>query len=274
MLPPGIFAWISGHGESVSPTTLQALAGAHPSWALDMATYGPWNEAVDAHGAGRFLKAAHIGAPDETIVVTGECFSTMEAARMLAEAGQLGPWGAVLAVRQTGGRGQLRRPWVSSPGNVHVSLVLPELPSQGPWSKTAPDLLPLVAGYMCAEVLDSLGADIRIKWPNDLLQAGRKVGGMLHRGTKWAGCSGSWPQCCRVTAGQPATRRLFCSSGCFGNSTPRWRRAGPVRNPCEPWKKCVCGYVRRVGAGKIPVCRGEPSGLARPDRSCPGRGAG
>lgn len=179
MLPPGIFAWISGHGESVSPATIQALAGAHPSWALDMAAYGPWNEVVDAHDAGRFLKAAHIGALDETIVVTGECFSTMEAARMLAEAGQLGPWGAVLAVRQTGGRGQLRRPWVSSPGNVHVSLVLPELPSQGPWSKTAPDLLPLVAGYMCAEVLDSLGADIRIKWPNDLLQAGRKVGGML-----------------------------------------------------------------------------------------------
>lgn len=179
MLPPGILAWISGHGESVSPTTPQALAGAHPSWAADMAAYGPWDETVDIDGAGRFLKANHASAPDRTIVVAGECVSTMEAARLLAEAGQLGPWGAVLAVRQTGGRGQLRRPWVSSPGNVHVSLVLPGLPGQGPWREAAPDLLPLVAGYMCAEALDSLGADIRIKWPNDLLQSGRKVGGLL-----------------------------------------------------------------------------------------------
>lgn len=179
MLPPGILAWISGHGENVSPTTPQALAGAHPSWAADMAAYGPWDEVVEIDGMGRFLKANHASAPDGTIVVAGECVSTMETARLLAEPGQLGPWGAVLAVRQTGGRGQLRRPWVSSPGNVHVSLVLPGLPDQGPWRESAPDLLPLVAGYMCAEVLDSLGADIRIKWPNDLLQAGRKVGGML-----------------------------------------------------------------------------------------------
>jgi BirA family biotin operon repressor/biotin-[acetyl-CoA-carboxylase] ligase len=144
-----------------------------------MAAYGPWDEAVDAHGAGRFLKASRSAAPDGTIVVAGECVSTMETARMLAEAGQLGSWGAVLAMRQTGGRGQLRRPWVSSPGNVHVSLILPGLPDQGPWREAASDLLPIVAGHMCAEVLESLGADIRIKWPNDLLQSGRKVGGML-----------------------------------------------------------------------------------------------
>jgi BirA family biotin operon repressor/biotin-[acetyl-CoA-carboxylase] ligase len=103
----------------------------------------------------------------------------MKAARILVAEDALGPWGAVMAVRQTEGRGQLRRPWVSSPGNLHVSVVLPAPPESGPWCDAAGDLLPLVMGYVFAEVLRSLGADIRIKWPNDLLQFGRKVGGIL-----------------------------------------------------------------------------------------------
>lgn len=178
MLPPGIFAWISGHGEGVAPTTPQALAGAHPSWAADMAARGPWDDELELDGFGRFAVAG--GArPARPIVVAGECFSTMEAARQLAEAGHIGPWDAVMAVRQRGGRGQLRRPWVSSPGNLHVSLIMPQPPAEGPWREAAGHLLPLIAGYVFARVLDSLGADIRIKWPNDLLQADRKVGGIL-----------------------------------------------------------------------------------------------
>jgi BirA family biotin operon repressor/biotin-[acetyl-CoA-carboxylase] ligase len=177
MLPPGIFAWTSGLGESVSPVAVEALARAHPSWAADMLAFGPWDDRVQVPGFGRFVAA---GTPSEaTIVVAGECSTTMEAARNLAEGGVLGPWSAVIAPRQTRGRGQLRRPWVSSPGNLHMSLVMPAPPESGPWREALADLLPLVAGYLFAEALSALGGDIWIKWPNDLIQFNRKVGGIL-----------------------------------------------------------------------------------------------
>ncbi|BCS87108.1 hypothetical protein PSDVSF_03500 [Pseudodesulfovibrio sediminis] len=40
-------------------------------------------------------------------------------------------------------------------------------------------LLPLVSGYIVTSVLEKLGAAVTIKWPNDILQLGQKVGGML-----------------------------------------------------------------------------------------------
>ncbi|WP_231117154.1 biotin--[acetyl-CoA-carboxylase] ligase [Pseudodesulfovibrio alkaliphilus] len=117
--------------------------------------------------------------PEQVIVVVEECGTTMETARLLAEAGVLGAWDAVVAVRQRGGRGQLRRPWISSPGNLHVSMVMPAPPLDGPWREASADLLPLIAGYVFVEALEPLGFRIEIKWPNDLLRNGRKVGGML-----------------------------------------------------------------------------------------------
>lgn len=45
--------------------------------------------------------------------------------------------------------------------------------------ESLPHLLPLVAGHVFMTVLQGLGADLVMKWPNDLLQSGRKVGGML-----------------------------------------------------------------------------------------------
>jgi len=188
MLPPGIFVWESGHGDEVAPTSLQALARAHPSWDADISASGPWDQGVEVAGLGRFAAArgnglawarAAASKPGQVIVVVGECGSTMEAARILAEAGILDTWDAVVAVRQRGGRGQLRRPWVSSPGNLHVSMVMPAPPEDGPWREAAAHLLPLVAGHVFAEVLEPLGCRLEIKWPNDLLRSGRKVGGML-----------------------------------------------------------------------------------------------
>ncbi|WP_285904946.1 biotin--[acetyl-CoA-carboxylase] ligase [Pseudodesulfovibrio pelocollis] len=170
----------------MAPTTPDDLARAHPTWEADISAFGPWTDAVEVAGLGRFVAAqgsaeerSRKTEPGQVIVVVGECDSTMEAARLLAGAGVLGPWDAVTAVRQRGGRGQMRRPWVSSAGNVHVSVIMPASPSDGPWREAATDLLPLVAGHVCAEVLEPLGCRIEIKWPNDLLRNGRKVGGML-----------------------------------------------------------------------------------------------
>jgi len=72
----------------------------------------------------------------------------------------------VVAEHQTAGRGRLDRRWESPPGTaLLVSFVLPPNP-----------LLSLAAGVAAAE---ACGDHVRLKWPNDLLLHGAKVGGIL-----------------------------------------------------------------------------------------------
>jgi len=87
-----------------------------------------------------------------------------------AEHGEL-----VVAEHQTHGRGRRGRSW-ASPGhlNLHCSFILrPELPPQ-----RAPELT-LLSAVAVAESLRAEGVPADIKWPNDLLVAGRKVAGIL-----------------------------------------------------------------------------------------------
>ncbi len=100
--------------------------------------------------------------------------STNDEALRLARAGA--PHGAlVIAEAQTAGRGRRGRSWLSpAAGNLYLSLVLrPNLQPQ-----RAPELVPVVA-VAAAETLRALGVEAGIKWPNDLLIAGRKVAGIL-----------------------------------------------------------------------------------------------
>jgi BirA family biotin operon repressor/biotin-[acetyl-CoA-carboxylase] ligase len=86
----------------------------------------------------------------------------------------------VIADRQTAGRGSLARTWYSPGGdNGKCTLVLRT-------NKTANRLsewlswLPLLAALAAAEAIESvISAPVSLKWPNDLLMAGRKVGGIL-----------------------------------------------------------------------------------------------
>jgi BirA family biotin operon repressor/biotin-[acetyl-CoA-carboxylase] ligase len=94
------------------------------------------------------------------------------------------PWDSVLAVSQWSGRGQLRREWYSPPGNLYATLVLP------PAEQEFDSLLPLILGYCLAGFLLGKKAAVRIKWPNDILVGGVKVGGILveeRRGVLLAG---------------------------------------------------------------------------------------
>lgn len=101
--------------------------------------------------------------------------STNTAAKALAAQGA--PQGtAVLAERQTGGRGRLGRQFDSPPGmGVYLSVVLrPEAEPQR--------LLPLtcfVAAALCDAVEEAAGLRPKIKWTNDLLLGGRKLAGIL-----------------------------------------------------------------------------------------------
>src|SRR4051794_11015331 len=95
--------------------------------------------------------------------------STNDRARGLAARGA--PHGTtVTAAHQSAGRGRQGRTWSAPPGRaLLMSVVL----------RDPPALLPLVAAVAVADVV---GADARIKWPNDVLIADRKVAGILAEG--------------------------------------------------------------------------------------------
>ncbi len=109
------------------------------------------------------------------VEVHGALASTQDRARELARAdahhGTL-----VVAGVQTGGRGRLRRAWGSPEGGLWMSLVLrPDLEAAAAARVTQ------TAAVAVAKALREFGANIGIKWPNDLLAepGGRKICGIL-----------------------------------------------------------------------------------------------
>lgn len=80
----------------------------------------------------------------------------------------------LLAEMQTAGRGRWGRPWHSPFGaNLYLSLLWPLQLGKGAQG------LSIAIGAAVAEALASLGAQVGLKWPNDLLTDGRKLGGIL-----------------------------------------------------------------------------------------------
>jgi BirA family transcriptional regulator, biotin operon repressor / biotin---[acetyl-CoA-carboxylase] ligase len=100
--------------------------------------------------------------------------STNEKLSQLVTDGQAPPGTIVIADRQTAGRGQRDRAWNSEPGGLYLSLAIaPDLP--------AIDVHQLTIGiaWGIADQLRQVGLPVSIKWPNDLMLAGRKLGGIL-----------------------------------------------------------------------------------------------
>lgn len=101
-----------------------------------------------------------MGNPGPKVVRRKSVTSTQDVARELA-IGSL-----VVADHQTAGRGRLDHRWESPPGTaLLVSFVLSPNP-----------LMSIAAGVAAAE---ACGSGVRVKWPNDLLLRGQKVGGVL-----------------------------------------------------------------------------------------------
>ncbi|WOS40710.1 bifunctional biotin--[acetyl-CoA-carboxylase] ligase/biotin operon repressor BirA [Xanthomonas rydalmerensis] len=85
----------------------------------------------------------------------------------------------LLAERQTGGRGRRGRVW-ASPLAAHLYLSVARS-FQGGLGRLGG--LSLAAGVAVAEALRAAGfATVGLKWPNDLLADGRKLGGLLVEG--------------------------------------------------------------------------------------------
>jgi BirA family biotin operon repressor/biotin-[acetyl-CoA-carboxylase] ligase len=117
----------------------------------------------------------------KTRIFTGPVhyFETLNSTNDLAKelAAQGAPEGAVVvAEAQTGGRGRLGREWDSPPGaGLYVSLVLrPMLPPM-----ELPQITLTTAVAVVRAVRRVAGLAPGIKWPNDLLLNGKKLGGIL-----------------------------------------------------------------------------------------------
>jgi BirA family biotin operon repressor/biotin-[acetyl-CoA-carboxylase] ligase len=102
--------------------------------------------------------------------------STNDEARALIAAGAAK--GAVIwAECQTAGRGRHGREWISAPGNLYCSVILrPEVPSA-----RLSEIAFVAALAVRDAVTPGLPPDVPVdlKWPNDVLIAGRKVAGIL-----------------------------------------------------------------------------------------------
>lgn len=101
--------------------------------------------------------------------------STNRQARLWAREGA--PHGAAVVARtQTAGRGRLGRGWESLPdaGLWISTIVRPEQP-EAQWG-----LLPFACALAGADACQQVcGANVGIKWPNDLVLDGRKIAGLL-----------------------------------------------------------------------------------------------
>lgn len=109
----------------------------------------------------------------ESICWVKSCSSTNDLAKRLAEEGaEEGE--VVVSEEQTKGRGRNGRKWLSIPRKgLYLSIVLRP-------ATLRISLLPLVFGVAVKEALDkALDLHVSLKWPNDILWRGQKLGGIL-----------------------------------------------------------------------------------------------
>jgi BirA family biotin operon repressor/biotin-[acetyl-CoA-carboxylase] ligase len=118
------------------------------------------------------LDAGTIRVPGTEVRVLGRCTST----NTILLAGDIGRPVLLAADEQTAGRGRRGRRWHSPAGTgVLFSLALP-------MRRQVRELggLSVVAGLAAVRALRALGAsEVALRWPNDLLVRGAKLGGIL-----------------------------------------------------------------------------------------------
>jgi BirA family biotin operon repressor/biotin-[acetyl-CoA-carboxylase] ligase len=100
--------------------------------------------------------------------------STMDIAKDLARK-NCPDFTVVIADRQTSGRGRLNRKWISDSGGLFFTMVL---------RPPIPVLLSARISFLAAVTLvrtlrEKQHIDAMVKWPNDIMVAGRKIAGML-----------------------------------------------------------------------------------------------
>lgn len=111
------------------------------------------------------------------VIWLDEADSALDVAHELTARGGMRVWDSVLVGTQRRGRGQMRRSWVSPPGNIHAALRLPE---ERPFASAGGAV---AAGFLAASALAAEGVPVRLKWPNDIVvetgDGPRKIAGIL-----------------------------------------------------------------------------------------------
>ena len=135
-------------------------------------------------GATAHTLATELSLP--RVLLFDEVASTMDAATVAAADGA--PAGTlVVADTQLAGRGRAGRRWESRPGDGLWMTLLERVND----ARALP-VLSLRIGLRAARVLDRFAsAAIRLKWPNDLLLPGGKLGGILLE-SRWHGDRPEW----------------------------------------------------------------------------------
>ncbi|MBF0224727.1 MAG: biotin--[acetyl-CoA-carboxylase] ligase [Desulfobacterales bacterium] len=100
----------------------------------------------------------------------------MDLAWVLLEKNILKEWDSIIADKQTRGKGQHNREWISAKGNLYGSIILPNIEElSARWQS----FIPLTCGYVITQTLKLFGIDSKLKWPNDIIIGNRKIGGIL-----------------------------------------------------------------------------------------------
>jgi BirA family transcriptional regulator, biotin operon repressor / biotin---[acetyl-CoA-carboxylase] ligase len=194
------------------------------------------------------------GRAARDVAVHAELDSTSsELVRRIA-AGAAGPGSLVIAEAQTAGRGRLGRAWASPPGNLYASLAVAV---GGPPEERVP-LVPLAAGVAAVDALAACGVSgVRLKWPNDLIRGGRKVGGVLCEAPALRGDRVTVVVGLGVNTGRAAFEgELAGTAGCLGGADP-----GPL---IAVWVAGLEVWAERISSGEV-----EPLVAAWLDRAEP-----
>lgn len=153
-----------------------------------------------------------MGTDEAEVIRLESVTSTQDVARAL-------PIGSiVIADHQTAGRGRLDHRWEAPPRTALLaSFVLAPNP-----------LLSLAAGVAAAE---ACGQGVRLKWPNDLLLEGRKVGGILVEATPIKAICGI------------GINLTWAPDGAARLDQPRDELMGRLRTEMTSWSSAPAGQV-------------------------------
>ena len=156
---------------------------------------------------------------------------------------------AIVAVEQTAGRGSRGRAWASPRGGLWLS-VLSRPPGAAP-----PEALSVRVALAVADALEDAGvAGVQVKWPNDLLIGGRKIGGILCE-ARWSGDRLAWIAIgVGINVANPLPDALLGAAASIAEFHPGVR-PGDLAAP-------VIGAVRRAAEIAAPLDRAERARFA------------
>jgi BirA family biotin operon repressor/biotin-[acetyl-CoA-carboxylase] ligase len=168
--------------EELQGLSPDVLLKSGPLWEKDVLYYQPWIDYVPSDHSQKVLQPMWKSTKCEgesTVIVCGQCTSSMDIASQLFRENIINFWDSVIAISQTSGRGRHKRNWFSPIGNIYASWILPKADESDEIDMLWQDQLSIVLGYIITQVFVENNIHTEIKWPNDLLLNNKKIAGLL-----------------------------------------------------------------------------------------------